>query len=107
MSKKASMTREVMSHIPFQYDELKWPPIRSMTAFIATNASRLASGTPVYHPWKMTRDNFYKEYTAGRFPDGNVPWQVVEVMAVTWTVMKVWHPEYPWEKEDDDDDGGV
>ena len=105
MSKKPSITQRVLEQYREQYgcdyDE-DLASIRSMTAFIATNASRLASGTPVYHPWKMTRDNFYKEYTAGRFPDGNVPWQVVEVMAVTWTVMKVWHPEYPWIEEDDE-----
>ena len=71
MAKKMSISKDAHDLYVFaygdDYDESVYPSIRSMTAVIATNASRIMDKTPTYHPWKMTYRNFYMAYTDGRF----------------------------------------
>ena len=71
MAKKMSISKDAhdlyVKHYGDDYDESVYPSIRSMTAVIATNASRIMDKTPIYHPWKMTYRNFYMAYTDGRF----------------------------------------
>ena len=107
MSKKPSITQSVLEqyreHYGWNYDENQFLSIRSMTTFISTNASRIKSGSKVYHPFPMTYKAFFYNYTKNHYPDrygmfskDAVPVAVQQVMEIVWIVMKVWHPEYPW-----------
>ena len=109
MAKKMSISKDAhdlyVKHYGDDYDESVYPSIRSMTAVIATNASRIMDKTPTYHPWKMTYRNFYMAYTDGRFTMNGaeipVPLDVKRMLIVVWTIMQVVHPEYPWSDDDD------